>query len=338
MRRYLLLATACFYASLGGELPSVVGDDATDTESSSFQLYVPQDLGTVSFGDPLFVPVALFNSDKQEIRRERGPIFARVTVESGVVRYDSHYNLSLGYGDSRIFPPKSVQSSTIVLEPWAPLVSEFLRTTGMGAIRIASGQNTTHARFWHDDRPMRFTISGSSITQSGMEHLFSVREEILRRSGGKADAARKLLPLNSPFAKDVTPLSWLDPHGEHREDWTDPSSQFFTTARSFVRENTALERMLAMSVLLQRFKDATTVARWKTVQQEFMPLLAQCTPWEYLYYVESLAGAHQTSKIEGDEAESLSKSLASEFPLHASLFLGEPSTATMYIVGGGEAR
>lgn len=324
-------------------LRPAAGDEPTDRVPPVFELYLPEDLGTVAFGDPLFVPLALVNPDNQE---HRGPSLSShgpdlvVTIRAGDSSSKHHYNQGFGGGFTELFPPRSAQSTVLVLRPWTPLLSEALRKSGRGGIEFELGVRSDSPpwnRLGSLVEKSGFLVSGSSITDAGMDRLMQISNEFVSRTYGSSanpvdESTLGSYPLSLPFSSGVTPLSLLDPLGHHHAERTDPSSEFFSTAESFVRENSGLDRMLKIHVLLHRFRNAATIAQWESVHGDFMPLLAQCAPWEYLYYVESLSGTLYQSKINGDEFERLRERLASTFPMNARLFARKSPATVMAVL------
>lgn len=298
----LLFLVAGSYALCANQVAGEESDSRAQTKSQNLgglTFDVPAKLPPVRFGEPVYLPISICNHEDEpksvsSFRNHRPWL-------TYVVRSGSETNECMFYGanggDSHSLPPRSVETTVLLINIWSPGIAlEFLKTQSVtidlqlphiGDINRLELAATTQVDLSNADSP----FPESQTAFGNHDAIFNIAYNCF--SPAFRDSRANYLELGNAhtnaFCKGQSPLNWLDFNQENVDSWH-ATSDFYKKAKSMVAKDSALFRMMTFTELRDEMRGANPVSERSTLEtlNAYFKLLDKCQPSERHFHIVAL--------------------------------------------------
>lgn len=320
-------------------------------DEPNLHVYIPEELGPVAFGDPIFLPITVTNwTDKllPGMRFDAHKMDISLTFTAGGAQQRHYMSQGSGFlgGMMLGMEPRMVHSTVILAPLWSPVFAKEALRTKRGRIEVVigvvnSGLSSTVKLAPHvpQNAEVRLNFRDSAFTKEGHEAITSLATEQIEQLYGGDLSAEIYYTSNgdlSVFSRGTSPLSWRESE-EGSEAQFDETSELFTSSSRMVRPDSRLARLIKMSVLLRSMRrlhpDEVGSMRqaWLERIDAFEQIYEQCDELERHFYTGHLAlawGSHRlVNGTWAEDWERVGETLRRQFPLHAGRFFEAGSMA-----------
>lgn len=338
------LCVAAMHLGSGGSL--AIGQDFQWPERptnvvNAISLIVPSEIPAVQFGDPIYVPLAVYNSTKEP---QLAPLFRHYRPWfSYAVRSGNETSVSDQYGknggESHTLPRRSVETTVLLVNIWAPGIAlEFLRT---GEARI---EFTAYAAEPYKSLPLEAATTvklrnadapfdpESAFTIGGHKRVYDIAYRNF--SPAFRDSPENSLSCGDPsgtaFMRGQSPLNWLDFKEDNMDSWH-ADSKFYKDAKAMVQSESSLHRMMTFIELrneLRGTNENPTRTSLETLDAYF-DLLGRCHPSERHFNIVALNAVGDVTAFPREVREpdmnweDLSNEIRRRLPTYGMYFTGE---------------
>jgi hypothetical protein len=257
-----------------------------DDDPKALQVIFPDRVNSIEFGEPLFLPIALINPSEADLL---APYLSRLRMDLRlIVTFAGEsegiaFNNSFGGGEFWPLRANSSATTVVLANIWLPHV----------IYNIKDGDEIELEMIL---RTKRMNLESNSVTSGTIKvsvhgnSLKVPRPKFLGMIGDLKPRSIYVGPNSvslSPFISGVSPLAALTDI-DAVDSWYNPNGNEIQMAKRLAVSDSALSRLIEVSILLAQARAKSNPNGWKECSEEMHKLLSSASALEYVFYVGEL--------------------------------------------------
>lgn len=284
-----------------------------DDDLRELHIVFPDRVNSIEFGEPLFLPLALINSSETDLV---APDLSNLMMDLRlIVTFAGKsefivFNNTMAHGQYGLLRANSSATTVVLANVWLPHVINSIKDGDSIELEmILRTENHGPESKYATSGTFEILVFGNSLKLPRQKFLSMIKHVESRPPPAAQNGSRL-----SPFFQGVSPLAELTSF-DALDEWYNPNGNEIKMAKNLVVSDSALSRLVEVSILLARARAKSEPKAWKECSEDLHKLLKSAAALEYVFYVGELGRDIRSDSMSPPSRSETLKYVRKLFPL-----------------------